>query len=282
MVEVLLADKDNGQTARDLCSNIDSGSSPVSTDVYHVALSIRQELMSVKESMSWPPNSEELADMDVSIIPDSLFNLVTWLVAGDVGGCTADGGRVPVDCHIKRRVLSIAQDILYCSRGGLLKTPKHVLLPMAVHHLTRSAQLVLMLNRFGHGISLSQIQEIDTALAKEALATADNVPLPGHFEKNVSVLFAADNNDFLEETRTGANTSHVTNSIVIQRTVLSVPLCPSAQRKLRTKHCRSIENAFEPQLVQHNSSCRVGPPLFSISLPSLIPHRRDQRSSQPR
>ena len=169
----------------------------------------------------------------------------------------------------------IAQDILYCSRGGLLKTPKHVLLPMAVHHLTRSAQLVLMLNRFGHGISLSQIQEIDTALAKEALATADNVPLPGHFEKNVSVLFAADNNDFLEETRTGANTSHVTNSIVIQRTVLSVPLCPSAQQKLRTKHCRSIENAFEPQLVQHNSSCRVGPPLFSISLPSLLPHKSD-------
>ena len=71
LVEVLLAGKDNGQTARDLCSNIDSGSSPVSTDVYHVALSIRQELMSVKESMSWPPNSEELAGMDVSIIPDS-------------------------------------------------------------------------------------------------------------------------------------------------------------------------------------------------------------------
>ena len=38
--------------------------------------------------------------MDVSIIPDSLFNLVTWLVTGDVGGCIADGGQVPVDCHI--------------------------------------------------------------------------------------------------------------------------------------------------------------------------------------
>ena len=41
-----------------------------------------------------------------------------------------------------RHVLSIAQDIIYYTTGGYVKTPKHVALPMAVRHLIGSTQLV--------------------------------------------------------------------------------------------------------------------------------------------
>ena len=129
----------------------------------------------------------------------------------------------------KRQILSIAQDVLYCSRGGLVKTPKHVLLSVAVHHLTRSARVVTLLNRFGHSVSYNQLLEIHTALADEALTTAeDGISIPSHIDRHRPVVFAVDNNDFLEETPTGANTTHCTNSIVVQRTAVTVPPPPDA------------------------------------------------------
>ena len=38
----------------------------------------------------------------------------------------------------ERRILSVAQDILFCTRLGHVKPLKHMTLPMAVYHLTRS------------------------------------------------------------------------------------------------------------------------------------------------
>ena len=50
-----------------------------------------------------------------------------------------------------RKIHSTAQDICYVATNGEWVMPKHVLLPMTVHHLPGSAQLVTILNRFGHG-----------------------------------------------------------------------------------------------------------------------------------
>ena len=133
---------------------------------------------------------------------------------------------VPETTH--RRVLSIAQDIIYTAHNGPVKTPKHVLLPTAIHHMTRSVQVVSLLNRFGHGISKSQIQEVDTALAEKQLKLAGtgNVPLPLNVDRLTSVVLATDNNDIMEDTPTGSNTTHCTNSILIQRAVPTVAAMP--------------------------------------------------------
>ena len=131
--------------------------------------------------------------------------------------------------HIEE--LSIAQNIIYTAHNGHVKTPKHVLLPSAVHHMTRSAQIVTLLNRFGHGMSMSLVQEMDTALAERQLELAGtgNVPLPSNIDALTSVVLATDNNDILEDTPTGANTTHCTNSILVQRPLPSVAALPSNQ-----------------------------------------------------
>ena len=93
---------------------------------------------------------------------------------------------------------------------------------MAIYHLTRSTQLVSLLNGFGHGVSANQLLEIDTALAQHELDRSGEVVLPANINKNVSAVFCFDNFDLCKETRTGANTTHCTNGIVIQR-LLAAP-----------------------------------------------------------
>ena len=51
---------------------------------------------------------------------------------------------------------------------------------MAVHHLTGSTQVVNLLNRFGHSISVPELQRVETALAEKRSAEQENsqVTLP--------------------------------------------------------------------------------------------------------
>ncbi len=113
-----------------------SSSTPLQ-DVYHASLIVRKELLEVENAMSWPPAEDDFTDgfEDAGIIPAVLFNLLVWIITGDRGSgdIPHEGRRIKVDdAAIKRQVLSIAQDILYCARRGHVKTPKHVLLPLAV------------------------------------------------------------------------------------------------------------------------------------------------------
>ena len=80
------------------------------------------------------------------------FNLLAWIIDGDyLEQSMQDQGRVVIKAiKTKQLILSIAQDILPCARHGQVKTPKHVLLPLAVEHYTRSAKVVTLLNRFEH------------------------------------------------------------------------------------------------------------------------------------
>ena len=71
-----------------------------------------------------------------------------------------------------------------------------------------------MLSRCGHGITYTQIEEINTALCLQKMAsTPDNdVPLP----KNIQATVAWDNIDRTEETLSGAGRSHRVNVIAVQ------------------------------------------------------------------
>ena len=86
------------------------------------------------------------------------------------------------------------------------------------YHLTRSEQLVTMLNRLGHGYSSSRIEEDENALAERFLASVgpDGVFLPSNIDRGSSVIFCWDNNNLMEETVSGGGTTHCTNGIVVQ------------------------------------------------------------------
>ena len=78
-------------------------------------------------------------------------------------------------------------------------------------------ELIQILNRLGHGVSYSQLEENDTALCLEKMAATINESaiLPDTIRPNVFTKLAWDNVNRLEETLTGGGTSHRVNGIVV-------------------------------------------------------------------
>ena len=71
-------------------------------------------------------------------------------------------------------------------------------------------ELFQMLNRCGLRIAYSQIEEVNIALClqKMALTPENELPLPENIKAYVNTLLAWDKIDKLEETLSGAGTSH--------------------------------------------------------------------------
>ena len=96
--------------------------------------------------------------------------MLAWVISSDVIHCQE--GKVAVPEKVHRQISAISQDLIHCATNGRIKTPKHVVLPMTVKSLTGSSEVITILNRFGHGLSYSQVEETETALAeKQVTAT---------------------------------------------------------------------------------------------------------------
>ena len=101
-----------------------------------------------------------------------LFNFLAWLLLGD----NASQGlslheKVELASESDRcHVLSVAQDIIHCVTRGRIKTAKHVGLPLAMKHISGSAKVVSLLNRFGHGLSATQMEEVEAGMAQQLIA----------------------------------------------------------------------------------------------------------------
>ena len=265
----------------DLAFDGDERNSPhldEAADILHSALNVRAAVMRVKNKLPWPPQPEQLAHAD-DMVPALLYNCIALILIGaekcDFSLHDANE-RIRTEDDIHRRIVSISQDIVYAAHGGRVPTPKHILLPSAVHHLTRSAQIVTMLNRFGHGVSLSYVQEMNTTLAdvQLKLSRIGDVPLPSAIDHSSSVVLATDNNDILEDTPTGANTTHCTNSILIQRVIPSVVTehhSALARQQITVKrgHKRSLQGIANEPPRSHVVSKRCGPGTYDLHLPAL-------------
>ena len=90
---------------------------------------------------------------------------------------------------------------------------------MTKHNMTGSKSVVTLINRFGHGISYTELEELQTAMAESCLNqnNADDVYLPSNINPSQRVSLCFDNNDINEETLTGSGTTHCTNGIALQR-----------------------------------------------------------------
>ena len=130
-------------------------------------------------------------------------------------------------------------DIIYTARNGRIRTPKHVSLAINVHHKTGSMQLVSTLNKFGHCVSKSKFQEVETAVAELRLQQQHVNIVPSNIVPNVPATFVWDNNDIREETATGKGTTHCTNGIVVQAAVsgcqpqIAIEAAPKGRRPLQ-------------------------------------------------
>ena len=157
-------------------------------------------------------------DEAITCIPDSLYMFLR-LICGGQEVLENDSFNEREDV-IKRRVLSIAQDLVYCTSGGGKWTPKHIGLANTLHQATRSKDLVQLLHKAGHCLSYEQMLQVDTALAENSLHSLDQdtgANVPANIVPNEFVHFTADNIDILDETLDGKNTFHATQRAAWQR-----------------------------------------------------------------
>ena len=89
--------------------------------------------------------------------------------------------------------------------------------------LTSNVEVIKIMNRLGHGCSYTALEEIDTALCIDKVASVDSdgVPLPKSVHPPVPTVLAFDNIDKLEESLSGGGTSHRVNGIIVQPKSLS-------------------------------------------------------------
>jgi hypothetical protein len=143
--------------------------------------------------------------------------------------------------RVYRVSTSIAADICAATTYGRWIMPKHVLLGTSLHHLTGRAEVVTILNRYGHCQSYSKVLELETAIANTQQTTDGVLPSNVSVSGNIISHMCWDNFDVNEETRSGAGTTHVTHGIIIQE-VNKTDLVIAE----RISHVRTRERTFKP------------------------------------
>ena len=93
---------------------------------------------------------------------------------------------------------------------GKKKTPMHISITNTVHDLTRSKQLISILNRIGLGISYDELERIDSALARRTIERDHRVPIPPSIKGNDVIHGTMDNFDHKENSKSGMGGSHDT------------------------------------------------------------------------
>ena len=143
------------------------------------------------------------------------------MCAGEVD--TTDDGNDELNIDLKRKILSICQDIVFLVSRGRKYTPKHVGIGVTVHQATRSKELVQLLHAAGHSMSYETVLQLDNAIANDTLHrynTNGNVIVPRNFtetSRSTYTRYAIDNIDINEETLSGMGTFHATQSAAFRR-----------------------------------------------------------------
>ena len=125
---------------------------------------------------------------------------------------------------------------------------KHLALRTAVRHLTESAELVSMLNHFGHCISHASVLELETAVYHNNTQSTSLLPESGSADSYVITHFCWNNFDLREETVSGSGTTHSTHGTVIQEasaTAAGVVLEQTAGNQSQPRSKRSVD--YQPQ-----------------------------------
>ena len=157
----------------------------------------------------------------------------------------------------------LGQDIIHAATNSQVKTPKHIGLAVTVHHLTGSEEVVTLLNRMGHCSSYDDVEIVNKAWAREMEAQRQQtgVVIPSNIIPGPFVQFAADNNDFNEETLDGKQTTHATTLVVYQRQ----PFGPKPPPKIHADHTsrrRSLEQPVQGPLMHECSVLGKRPTLM--------------------
>lgn len=203
----------------------------------------------------WPPTSDDLNVSEAkSVVPLELYNLISWIIGATEEPTLAHYVDIPDDLNLK--VISICQDIVYLASKGRRQTPKSLCLGLTVRHLTGSSQIVSLLNRLGHCASWDTVVSLDSSLAQLQLVEGRD-KIPKGFSKKVPTILVWDNIVFLEETLSGRGTTHHTNGIMLQSSVVE-PVSTTNRQPLQ----KGVSSFKAPPCIpieQYHQSKRQGP-----------------------
>ena len=220
------------------------------------ALLLRRLILGSKEEsteMPWPPSPSFLLS-GIIHPPTQLQDFLSWVITG----------KKFADASTKRSTLvdSFAEDICQALTRGQWTMPKHFLLGMTLRHFTGSAEIVTLLNRYGHCVSYSRLLELETAMCKSIVEREGVIPPSIQPAGNVVSHLCWDNFDLNEETPSGTGTTHTAHGIMIQEVLvdacsnpscIQVPVLKNKQRSV-VYNPQEIEPCFvntktEPSLV---------------------------------
>ncbi|CAG2186230.1 unnamed protein product [Mytilus edulis] len=238
------------------------GKEDIVTTVFYAAKAIRNVIsLDSKSNIPWPPTGESISEDNI-VIPDLLYNFLALVLTDDSTHASISPSKLDISSEVlHRRIMSLAQDLIYSVSKGYTKTPKHVALAIYLKTQTGSSEIVKIINRFGHSVSYDQVEEIETAIAEKMIMnTEDDIFIPSIIRKGVFSSFCWDNNDLCEETLSGQGTTHCTNGIVIQtRPDWCENEDEANQTPLQRSKNRSLKIVTEEQPVHIYSKTRVGP-----------------------
>ncbi|MES9950704.1 MAG: hypothetical protein ABW118_17235 [Candidatus Thiodiazotropha sp.] len=184
----------------------------------------------LSSEMPWPPSPQWLLSPERKP-PSILKEFLSFVISGK--------SQRHNSLKVSRLVDSLSQDICYAATHGEWVMPKHLLLSMTVRHLTGSAELITILNRFGHCQSYTRTLELETAMCSSITANDSVLPPNISLQNNSVIHFCWDNFDLNEETPSGSGTTHSTHGIVIQEVasgaeVITTEMTPVTRDRKRT------------------------------------------------
>jgi hypothetical protein len=163
----------------------------------------------------WPPTADDFSkEAIIQTVPSELLNFLCW-VLGLSDEPSSESLRDSIAESYECKIDSIAQDLVYLSSKGQKQTPKSLSLGILIRQLTGSAEVINVLNSFGHCASYDTVIRHETALAtiqsnNQTFVTRDMV-------KNQPTVLVFDNQDYNEETKSGKGQTHIAAGIAVQR-----------------------------------------------------------------
>ncbi|KAK6168761.1 hypothetical protein SNE40_019944 [Patella caerulea] len=199
----------NTMNVEDAIKEAFSENRSIKAKIRDTAYILRKEILNVpKSTLSSKLTVQDIIQGEASV-PDLVIDFFTHLLGGP------DQRRGKTEKNV-RKISSISQDAMYNVSCGQIKTSKHLTLGMAMKSITGSRKVIDILNRYGHCVSYSCIEELETELTYNSQEAQSMVPHGIQKMSSLVTCTAWDNYDKFIDSIDGKGTLHDTVGICFQ------------------------------------------------------------------
>lgn len=237
----------------------------MTTKIKLVATEIRK-VINQMEIWKLPKNNIKVKDITKGEcdIPQELYSLIETIVQSPyVNENQSSKGEMK-----RNKISSICSSIILTASNGRIKPSTCLTLGLSAKSLTGSRRIINILNRLGHSISYTLVEEIETELAYAC--SSENRVLPYDLNPRIHTHVAFDNYDQYVETASGKDTLHDTVGIAyqnhsevqefsmhsLQESIEDISIDVSHSQSRRRKYYSQFDDKMVPYLKGNN---RIAP-----------------------